>query len=117
MDDMTQRTQGRTTQHNEHQQGPTPPNDEGANDMMKARMAGYDSASGLTTAQAGYNSTSGLTTALGGYDGASKATTSTGRLTRHDQGGTNAQRTRHDESTDDTTQRGDNIGTTTTPAG
>jgi len=85
--------------------------------MMKAWMAGYDSASRIMTAQAGYDSTSGLTTAPGGYDSTSKATMSTGRSTRHDQGGTNAQRTRHNESTDDTTQHGDNIGTTTTPAG
>ena len=54
---------------------------------MKAQTAGYDSTSGLMTAQVGYNSTSGLTTAPGGYDSASKAMTSTGRSTRHDQGG------------------------------
>jgi len=117
MDDTMQRMQGRMTRRNKHQRGPTPPNDEGANDMTKARTAGYDSASRLTTAWAGYNSTSGLTTAPGGYNSASKATMSTGRSTRHDQGGMNAQRAQHDESTDDTTRCGDNIGTTTTPAG
>ena len=63
----------------EHQRGPTPPNDKGANDTMKARTAGYNSR--LTTAQAGYDSTSRLTTAPGGYDSTSKAMTSTGRST------------------------------------
>ena len=87
MDDTTQQMQGQTMQRDKHQRGPTLPNDEGANDTTKVRTAGYDSASGLTTAWAGYDSTSGLTTAPGGYDSASKATTSTGRSTRHDQGG------------------------------
>ena len=79
--------QGQTTRRDEHQWGPTLPNDKGANDTMKAQTAGYDSTSGLTTAQVGYDSTSGLTTAPGGYDSASKAMTSTGRSTQHDQGG------------------------------
>ena len=83
---MTRHNECRDRRRDEHQQGPTPPNDEGANDTTKAQTAGYDSASGLTTARAGYDSTSGLTTAPGGYDSASKATTSTGRSTRHDQG-------------------------------